>query len=62
MIPYFLHKGVHIQKDILIDIHKALEKYNFSNLYIAEHIGVDPLIIDLIISLAKDTENKSGLF
>jgi hypothetical protein len=31
-------------------------------LYIAEHIGVDPLIIDLIISLAKDTENKSGLF
>ena len=62
VIPYFLHKGVHIQKDILIDIDKALEKYNFSNLYIAEHIGVDPLIIDLVISLARDAENKSGLF
>jgi sirohydrochlorin ferrochelatase len=62
VIPYFLHKGIHIQKDILIDINKALAKYNFSNLHIAEHIGVDPLIIDLVISLAKDAENKSGLF
>ena len=61
-IPYFLHKGIHIQKDILIDIDKALKKYNFSNLYISEHIGVDSLIIDLVISLAKDAENKSGLF
>lgn len=62
VIPYFLHKGIHIQKDILIDLDKALAKYNFSNLYIAEHIGVDPLVIDLVISLAKDAENKSGLF
>jgi sirohydrochlorin ferrochelatase len=62
VIPYFLHKGIHIQKDILIDIDKALKKYNFSNLYIAEHIGVDSLIINLVISLARDAENKSGLF
>jgi sirohydrochlorin ferrochelatase len=62
VIPYFLHKGIHIQKDILIDIDKALKKYTFSNLHIAEHIGVDSLIIDLVISLAKDAENKSGLF
>jgi precorrin-8X/cobalt-precorrin-8 methylmutase len=62
VMPYFLHKGIHIQKDILIDINKALEKYDFSNLYIAEHIGVDPSIIELVISLAKDAENKSGLF
>ncbi len=62
VIPYFLHKGIHIQKDILIAIDKALKKYNFYNLSIAEHIGVDSLIIDLMISLAKDAENKSGLF
>ncbi len=62
VIPYFLHKGIHIQKDILIAIDEALKKYNFSNLSIAEHIGVDSLIIDLMISLAKDAENKSGLF
>ncbi len=62
VIPYFLHKGIHIQNDILIEIDKAVKKYNFSNLYVSEHIGVDSLLIDLIISLAKDAENKSGLF
>ncbi len=62
VIPYFLHKGIHIQKDILIEIDKALEKYDFKNLYISDHIGVDPLIIDLIIDLSKEAENRSGLF
>jgi sirohydrochlorin ferrochelatase len=62
VMPYFLHKGIHIQKDILIDIDKALKKYNFTNLHIAEHIGVDSQIINLVISLAKESENKSGLF
>jgi sirohydrochlorin ferrochelatase len=62
VIPYFLHKGIHIQKDILIDIDKASKKYNFTNLYISEHIGVDSFIIDLVVSLAKEAEIKSGLF
>ncbi|MDQ4073504.1 MAG: sirohydrochlorin cobaltochelatase [Thermoproteota archaeon] len=62
VIPYFLHKGIHIQKDIIIEIDKALKKYNFKNLYISDHIGVDPLIIDLIINLSKEAEIHSGLF
>jgi sirohydrochlorin ferrochelatase len=61
-IPYFLHKGIHIQRDILIDLDNALKKYDFSNLYITGHIGVNSLIIDLVISLARDAETKSGLF
>jgi len=62
VVPYFLHKGIHIQRDILIDLDKALKKYNFSNVFICNHIGVDYLMIDLVISLAKDAENKSGIF
>ena len=62
VIPYFLHKGIHIQKDILIDLSKAQEKYNFNSLFISEHIGVDPAIIDLVITLAKEAEVKSGVF
>jgi hypothetical protein len=62
VIPYFLHKGIHIQKDILIDLDKASKKYNFTNIFISEHIGVDSLIIDLVVSLAKEAENKSGIF
>lgn len=62
VIPYFLHKGIHIQKDILIDIDRASKKFNFTNLFISEHIGVDSLILDLVVSLAKEAEYKSGLF
>jgi precorrin-8X/cobalt-precorrin-8 methylmutase len=62
VIPYFLHKGIHIQKDILTDLAKAQEKYSFDSLFISEHIGVDPAIIDLVITLAKEAEVKSGVF
>ena len=62
VIPYFLHKGIHIQKDILIDLSKAQEKYGFESLFIAGHIGVDPAVIELVITLAKEAEVKSGIF
>ncbi len=62
IIPYFLHKGIHIQKDIQVDVDKASEKYDLHNLYYAEHLGVDPLMVNLISNLANEAEEKSGLF
>ncbi len=62
VIPYFLHKGIHIQKDILIDLDKAQNKFGFRNLSITTHIGVDNSVVDLVISLAKEAETNSGLF
>jgi precorrin-8X/cobalt-precorrin-8 methylmutase len=62
VIPYFLHKGIHIQKDILIDLEKAQNKFGFRNLSITSHIGVDIGAINLVISLAREAEKKSGLF
>jgi sirohydrochlorin ferrochelatase len=62
VVPYFLHKGIHIQKDILVDLTNAQEKYSFNSLFISGHIGVDPAVIDLIITLAKEAEFKSGVF
>jgi sirohydrochlorin ferrochelatase len=61
-VPYFLHKGIHIQKDILVDLANAQKKYGFNSLFISEHIGVDPAVIDLVITLAKEAEVKSGVF
>jgi precorrin-8X/cobalt-precorrin-8 methylmutase len=57
-----LHKGIHIQKDILVDLTNAQEKYRFNSLFISGHIGVDPAVIDLVITLAKEAEVKSGIF
>lgn len=62
VIPYFLHKGIHIQKDILIDLDKAQNKFGFRNLFITTHIGVDNSVINLVISLAREAETNSGLF
>ncbi|CAN5879872.1 sirohydrochlorin chelatase [soil metagenome] len=62
VVPYFLHKGIHIQKDILVDLNNAQEKYSFNSLFISGHIGVDPAVIDLVITLAKEAEVKSGVF
>lgn len=62
VIPYFLHKGIHIQKDILIDLDKAKKKYGSRNVLISSHIGVNSAVVELVISLAKDAEKKSGLF
>ena len=62
VVPYFLHKGIHIQKDILVDLAKAQEKYCFKSVFISGHIGVDPSVIDLVITLAKEAEVKSGVF
>jgi len=41
---------------------KAQQKYSFSSVFISEHIGVDPAVIDLVITLAKEAEDKSGIF
>lgn len=62
VIPYFLHKGIHIQKDILVDLEKAQEKFGFKNISITSHIGVNSSMVDLVISLAREAETKSGLF
>ena len=62
VVPYFLHKGIHIQRDILIDLNKAKEKYGSKDISISSHIGVNSSIIELVISLAKEAEKKSGLF
>jgi len=62
VIPYFLHKGIHIQKDILVDLEKAQNKFGFRDLSITSHIGVDTSAINLVISLAREAETNSGLF
>ena len=62
VIPYFLHKGIHIQKDILVDLEKAQNKFGFKDMSITSHIGVDSSAVNLIISLAKEAESNSGLF
>jgi precorrin-8X/cobalt-precorrin-8 methylmutase len=58
LMPYFLHKGAHIKRDIIININAALEKYRFQNVFMTKHLGVDEKLVDLIVERVKEVEVK----
>lgn len=58
MMPYFLHKGAHIKRDVVNDVSAALEKARFSNAHMARHLGVDDRLVNLIVERAKEVENR----
>lgn len=58
MMPYFLHKGAHIKRDVVNDVKAALEKARFSNAHMARHLGVDDRLVNLIVERAKEVENR----
>lgn len=57
MMPYFLHKGAHIKRDVINDVSAALEKARFSDAHMARHLGVDDKLVNLVVERAKEVEN-----
>jgi precorrin-8X/cobalt-precorrin-8 methylmutase len=62
LIPYFLHKGAHVKRDIIKDVDVALGKYGFKNAFMAEHIGVDQKVVDIILERATEAESRRNDF
>ena len=58
LMPYFLHKGAHMKRDVINDVNEALKKYRFKDVFIANHLGVDQKLVDLIMERARDVEEK----
>ena len=58
LMPYFLHRGAHIKRDVIADVNEALKKYPFDNTFMTSHLGVDQKLIDLLIERARDVEEK----
>lgn len=61
MMPYFLHKGTHIKKDVIKDVNKALEKHNFKDAFLGLHLGVDEKLVEILIERAREVEKRVGL-
>jgi sirohydrochlorin ferrochelatase len=57
-MPYFLHKGIHIKYDVIKELKSALKSHSFSNILIADHIGVDDKMVNLILQRANEVEKK----
>ena len=58
IMPYFLHKGIHIKHDVIKEVKNALKSHSFSNILIADHIGVDDKMVNLILQRANEVEKK----
>jgi sirohydrochlorin ferrochelatase len=61
ILPYFLHKGVHIKRDVIEDLNAALDGYGFKNAYMARHLGVDEKLVDIVIERAREVESRFGI-
>jgi precorrin-8X/cobalt-precorrin-8 methylmutase len=60
MMPYFLHKGAHIKRDVIQDIERALKKHDFKDAYLSRHLGVDDKLVDLILERTSEVETRAG--
>lgn len=61
IVPYFLHKGAHIKRDVIKDVNAALDKYKFKNAFMGHHLGVDEKLVNIIIERAREVEKRFGL-
>jgi precorrin-8X/cobalt-precorrin-8 methylmutase len=61
LIPYFLHKGAHIKRDVVQEVNAALEKYKFKKGFLGVHLGVDDNLVDIMIERAKEVEKRVGI-
>jgi precorrin-8X/cobalt-precorrin-8 methylmutase len=58
MVPYFLHKGAHIKRDVVNDVSAALAKAKFSDAHMARHLGVDDVLVSLVVERAMEVEKR----
>jgi sirohydrochlorin ferrochelatase len=61
IMPYFLHKGAHIKRDVIKDLNAALDKHNFKNVFMGQYLGVDEKLVDIVIERARDVEKRLGI-
>ncbi len=57
-VPYFLHKGVHVKKDIIAELHSALEKFGHKDILMTDHLGAGTQIIEAILDRAREAESR----
>ncbi|OLB92530.1 MAG: sirohydrochlorin cobaltochelatase [Thaumarchaeota archaeon 13_1_40CM_38_12] len=56
VMPYFLHKGVHVKRDIHEDLDSAITNSGINNILVSEHLGTDDGMIDLVLQRAREVE------
>ncbi len=58
IVPYFLHEGTHIKKDVINELDRALKKYNFNSAFLGLHLGVDEKLVNIMAERTRDVERR----
>lgn len=56
VVPYFLHKGAHVKRDIHEDLDPAIRDSKIRKVLISEHLGTDERMVDLVLERAMEAE------
>jgi len=56
VVPYFLHKGAHVKRDIYEDLNPAIANSGIKKVFLSEHLGIDDRMVDLVLERAKEVE------
>ncbi len=56
VVPYFLHKGAHVKRDIYDDLNPAIASSNIKQIFLSEHLGIDEKMVDLVLERAMEVE------
>ncbi|MGI0046218.1 MAG: sirohydrochlorin chelatase [Nitrosotalea sp.] len=57
VMPYFLHKGAHVKRDIYEDLNPAIKDSGIKQVFLSEHLGIDDKMVDLVLERAREVEN-----
>ena len=60
VVPLFLYLGLHMQRDIPEILAEQKNRYPGVKISMAEHIGADPRLLDIIMDRVKEA-SKGGL-
>ncbi|HEX9318325.1 MAG TPA: CbiX/SirB N-terminal domain-containing protein [Nitrososphaeraceae archaeon] len=58
VVPYFLHEGAHVKRDIKNELGLALAKYNCKEVFLTTHLGAGDELVEAVIDRAKEAESK----
>lgn len=58
VVPYFLHEGAHVKRDVRVELNSALEKYGKRDIYITTHLGSGEELVEAMVERAREVESK----
>lgn len=61
VIPYFLHFGVHLRKDIPEMLRRAAEAHPRIRVVLGRHLGYDDLLVELLLKRIDEAEGRGDL-